>query len=514
MKRLIKTTSLKANIVANFIGTGWTSVLSLIFVPFYIRYIGAEGYGLIGLFASLQVILSLLDIGLSTTLNKELATLSAKEGSSTEMRNLVRTLETIYWGLALLIGLIAIFLSPILATSWVHPKDLSSETITDCFILLSISLIFQFPIGFYSGGLLGLQRHVHLNMLRIIFSTLKSVGALLVLIFYSHSVIAFFSWTLIISVLNALVIVWTLWHYLPSKAERARFDKAILKRIWRFAAGMSGIALTSVLLTQIDKIVLSKILPLDQFGYYSIAATLGLLIYQLVYPLAQSYFPKFSFLVSKNDFPGLKNAYHQGCQLISILIIPAALMLVFFSKELVLIWTNDPKTVAQTWEVVSFFAAGTAINGLLSLPFMLTLSHSWTRISFYTNLAMLVIMIPGYIFMSLQFGAVGAAACWTIVNTIYFFILPTIIHSRILKGETSYWYLNDVLKPLLTATVFILVCKLLFSFTEFSRWVSLAILVMIGLVAILLCIIVSREIRQRFMGYLSNIFIKQTSLVK
>ena len=61
------------------------------FVPIYLRYIGPEAYGLIGVFASLQVVLSLLDSGLSTTLNKEIASLSVLSNSQQQIRNLVKT---------------------------------------------------------------------------------------------------------------------------------------------------------------------------------------------------------------------------------------------------------------------------------------------------------------------------------------------------------------------------------------------------------------------------------------
>ena len=74
--KIFQTTSIKANIISNFIGNGWGAFLSIFFVPIYLKYIGAEGYGLIGIFASLQVVLSLLDSGLSTTLNKEIARLN------------------------------------------------------------------------------------------------------------------------------------------------------------------------------------------------------------------------------------------------------------------------------------------------------------------------------------------------------------------------------------------------------------------------------------------------------
>ena len=54
IKKLVSTTSLKANIIANFVGNGWSALISIIFIPQYLKYIGAEGYGLIGIFASLH----------------------------------------------------------------------------------------------------------------------------------------------------------------------------------------------------------------------------------------------------------------------------------------------------------------------------------------------------------------------------------------------------------------------------------------------------------------------------
>ena len=42
--------SLKKNFVANYFGQGWQALMGLAFVPVYIRYLGIESYGLIGIF--------------------------------------------------------------------------------------------------------------------------------------------------------------------------------------------------------------------------------------------------------------------------------------------------------------------------------------------------------------------------------------------------------------------------------------------------------------------------------
>jgi hypothetical protein len=56
--------SLKKNVIANYFGIGWQALMGVAFVPLYIKYLGMEAYGLIGIFAILQAWLVLLDMGM------------------------------------------------------------------------------------------------------------------------------------------------------------------------------------------------------------------------------------------------------------------------------------------------------------------------------------------------------------------------------------------------------------------------------------------------------------------
>ena len=95
--------SVRRNIIANFAGKGWIGIFNLAFIPIYVKLMGVEVYGLIGIFMSLSAVLALLDMGLSATMSRELSKLSVVEGSAQESRNLVRTFEVIYWGIGIFI---------------------------------------------------------------------------------------------------------------------------------------------------------------------------------------------------------------------------------------------------------------------------------------------------------------------------------------------------------------------------------------------------------------------------
>ncbi len=145
-------TKIKDNIIANFIEKGWNVIMSLTFIAIYIKFIGIEAYGLVGFFVTLQAVFVLLDFGLSTTLNREMARLSALPGKAQEMRDLVRTLEIIYWGVAILIGLVIIGLSSPIANYWLKSNKLSISTVRQSIMIAGGIISFRWMFGFYSGG--------------------------------------------------------------------------------------------------------------------------------------------------------------------------------------------------------------------------------------------------------------------------------------------------------------------------------------------------------------------------
>ena len=65
--------------------------MGVVFVPVYIHYLGIESYGLIGLFALLQAWLTLLDMGMTPTLSREMARFTGGSSDGQSLRDLLRS---------------------------------------------------------------------------------------------------------------------------------------------------------------------------------------------------------------------------------------------------------------------------------------------------------------------------------------------------------------------------------------------------------------------------------------
>ena len=439
---------IKKNMAANFAGSIWQALMSFIFIPLYIKFTGIESWGLIGIFLTLQAMSSILDLGMSNTMNREMARLSALKDREQEMRNLVRTLEMLYWSIAAFVGITIVSLSPVIAHHWIKASQLSPKTIEQAFLLMGLAIALQMPVGFYSGGLMGLQRQVLLNAINIVTNTLRGIGAVLLLWLVSPTIQAYFLWQIVVSIINILFVAMFLKRRLSFGGNTAVFQKQLLKGVWRFAAGMSGIAILGVILTQMDKVILSRMLPLETFGYYTLASTVAMSLGYLISSVFYSVYPMFTQSASIDDQDGLKRLYHKSCQFMSVVILPVAIVTALFSYEIILLWTRNPVTAEKTHLLVSILICGTAINGLMNLPYALQLAFGWTKLSFFKSIIAVILLVPLIIYMTMRYGAVGAASVWLVLNMGMFLFEIPIMHRRLLRKEKWRWYLQDVCLPL------------------------------------------------------------------
>ena len=385
----------KVDIISNFAGKFVTAVLSIVFVPIYLRYLSVELYGIIGFFTSIQAFLLLLDGGISPTLKRETARLSAFPEKTQELRDLSRTLEFLCWTTGTIVGVIALIASPILAESWLASENISDGN--DSRRAVDYERHVRVSVGgeFYTGGMLGLQKQKSLNVINIIFAFLRSFGAFSVLAFISPTIKAFLFWQMLMTVFNCAVLFIFYWRALPTSAGKPRFKLGLLKEVWRYAAGMAGTSLVVLILTQTDKLILSKMLTLENFGYYSLAITLaGTGIGMIVGSIQTTYFPQFSQLVAQNKIDEMRELYHRACQVMSFFLIPTVTTIAFFSYEILFVWTRKPEIAENTYLLLTLVAVGTGLNGLMHLPYYAQLAFGITKIGFWQNVVAIFFLIP------------------------------------------------------------------------------------------------------------------------
>ncbi len=498
-----KVYSTKVNVAANFTGSLWVALLNIIFVPYYLNFIGVESYGLIGIFSSIQAFIVLLDFGLSPTLNRELARLAVYKDQTQEMHNIKRTLEIPNWICAVFIALLLSLLAPLIARYWLNPKDLSVETLTQTLIIIAVNIALQFSVNFYAGGLMGLQKQLFLSIINVVCGTLRTVGAFLVLAYVSRTIQGFLLWQGLIALLQVFLMALTLKNSLPETSEKGRFQKDSFRKIWRFAAGMTGLTVVGLILTQTDKVILSRMLNLEAFGYYTLAVTIAsMAIGMVASSITHAVYPQFSGLVSLGDETALRELYHRSCQVMSVFIFPVTIVLALFSYDILLVWTRKEDIASNTYLLLSLVAIGNGLQSLLWLPHTLQLAHGWTKLAFYLNVAAIIFLVPLMIVGVYQYGAIGGATVWVLLNAFYILTDVQIMHRRILKGEKTRWYFDDLVVPFLVAFLVAGTGRMFLS-SNHTRLEIIAALAAISIVTFLSTALSTKATR-RYLTYFKN----------
>ena len=440
---------LKLNLLANVAGTGGSALMQIAFVPLYIRYMGIEAYGLVGFFVALQGVLQVLDLGFSPTMNREMARYSVQPERASEARDLARTLESAYWAIGLVIGVAIWLLAPWIATHWIHPASLTSGVVRRAIVLMGALSLVQWPLTLYVGGLIGLQRQPLLNALQVGLAALGHCGAVLILWRLSPTITAFLTWQIVIGAVRLALLALAFWRSVPHADRAARFDLGRLRGIWRFSAGMGGITITTLILTQADKVILSKLISLKLFGYYTLAGTVGGGVAVIAGPVFNLVFPQLSALVASGNLSSIKRFYHQSAQLMAVIILPVAALLACFSFDILQAWTGTPEVAQNAAPIVTLLAIGSALNSIMVLPYSLQLAYGWTGLGVRLNTLFIILLVPAIIVLATRYGPAGAAAVWALLNALYLVLGAPLTYRRLLSGEGRRWFLEDVALPAL-----------------------------------------------------------------
>lgn len=214
--------------------------MGLAFVPLYIKCLGIEAYGVIGLFAVLQAWLGLLDMGMAPTLVREMARFTGGTHSCESIRDLLRSIEVIAFGVAVLIASGVAYGSDWIATAWLKADALPVEVVAQAFVIMGLVTALRFVEGMYRSAIVGLQRQLLLNVVNIVMSTLRGVGAVGVLDLVISVHWGFLLWQAVVSIVTLAMLAAVTYSSIPKGSRGGQFSLVALRRVWRFAGGILG----------------------------------------------------------------------------------------------------------------------------------------------------------------------------------------------------------------------------------------------------------------------------------
>ncbi len=442
--------SLKKNILANYFGQGWVALMSLAFIPFYIERLGLEAFGLVGFFALLQGIFRLIDMGMSTALNREMARYAGGATTIGVARDLVRTIEIVTYALAVLVFSTVWMFAELFGRDWFNKTDLNYSVISVAIKVMGAITALRLIEAVYTSSITGLQNQVLYNIGTASMATIRWAGCALILIVVEPTIINFFLWQLFSSALSLFLFRYKLYEIIFSLNARGNFSLKVLSSVKKFASGVFAVTVLGMVLSQSDKIYLSRSLELKEFGYYSLAVAISGGVYYLSVPIQQAYMPRLNQLYAANQHKEFINAYRTALQLIAVTIGSVSMVMSLFSKEILLIWTGNHEIATEVALLLGALCVGNLLSCLLSIPIQTNLSIGRTGRVVGIYIVSVIMYIPMIMLAGCVFGAVGVAGSWVFLNLLTFIILLPYVEQRPIFQSLKQW-VSDAIKPIATA---------------------------------------------------------------
>ena len=409
---------MKRNIIANYLGAICVALAPVLALPWYLSSLGPELFGLIGFVALVQALMGLLDAGMAQALIRAFAVqIDEGAGGRGGAADLLLGFERMYWGFAFGAGALIVLFSHDIATHWLVLGKVSANQGQYALWGAAVIFMLQFPGSVYRSVLVGAQAQVRLNSVLAFAAVLRHLGGVVVVSLWP-TLEAYLLWHALIAGLETLSRAWLAWHTLGTKRSKSSWDDVQMRHLWKTVAGMSAATWLGALTVQMDKVFVSKMVDIEQFGYYTIAATVATGLLQLVYPLMQAALPRAVQL--RDDGLGLRRLSVQLSGIFALLLVGGGLGFAVLGKWVLALWLKDQVAVEFVYPILSLLLVGTALNALYNVGYMHWVVHEKTqRIMQVNALALLLslLLIPPLV---IAYGPIGAAFGWLTINMIGF----------------------------------------------------------------------------------------------
>ena len=249
-------------------------------------------------------------------------------------------------------------------------------------------------------------------------------------------------------------------------------------------------AITAILSSgawQVDKVILSRLLPLRDYGVFTLAIVAATGVSLLSMPVNQALSPRLTALKSLGRDDEFRQLYRRSTSFVSALIGPACMCLVAFGPQVIWVWTGDAVTAAAAAPIVRWYAIGEFFAAFIAFTYYLQYAYGNLRLHVIGSAAFFVCILPCVYLAAMRFGAVGTGFVWFAANAVYLGIWSYIVHRRFEFQLRWTWFYRDIMVTALPGVVICVLAAQLRLPWYGNRITALGMLLAVGLVSVMSC---------------------------
>lgn len=490
--------SIRLNLAASAAGQFYSALVGILMLPVFYseQWLGPVSVGVVGFYTLVMFWFGLLDLGLTPTLHRETTRFLAAKSTADHYFSLIMPMLFFFIVIALLSGWLFVSQAPHIADRWLINNGLQHDVLTEVLQYIGLILLMRLLSGVLRGLVGGAECILWLNLTNCLLMTIRFVLVLPLMYWFGISLLTFF-----IVQLFAAFVELTLLGYKSVKILRPvyrawSFSWEPIRQSLPFSTSAALLSLLGVMLTQLDKLLLSGMLPLSEYAEVTLAVSLssGILLIGTVFGSVLQ--PRLTAVYSKDNFASWAPLYRSATQWITVLVASAVMVIVFAHPQVLLAWTGQLLSHSLLTQLLPWYAIGCALMVVNGIAYYLQFAAGQLRLHL-TSQCLVVLIWALYLYVGLDvWGPVGAAIAWCGIQLVLLLIYVYKVHQSYLPGQHWFWLIQDISLIAVPVALFNYLVSMYIT-TPSSRFT--AIMQVCGLIicSIVIAIFSSSDLRRR-----------------
>lgn len=402
------------NVGLNFVGQLLPLLVGLLAIPFVVRGLGTERFGLLALAWVIVGYFTVFDLGLGRATTKYVAELVGR-GDERAASRVVWTsvVSQLFLGLVGTAALLA--LTPFLVDRVLQIPGPFAPEASGMFTVLSLGIPLTLVAGSLFGALEARQRFDWVNAIRVPASVatfllpLVGIAAGMDLPGIVGLVVG---WR--VATIAALLVVNI---YLAPEMRAVRASADVAGKLLRFGAWVTVSSVVGPILVYLDRFLIGSLVSIAAVAYYAAPYEAVTRLWIVPWSAVAVLFPALSALAAMRDHETSGALLMRSVKFTVAVLAPIVLMIVVFAQEGMTLWLGKEFAVHSA-AALQILAVGVLVNSLALTPFALVQASGRPDLTAKVHLAQLPPYLIAAFFLVREFGITGAAWAWTLRVTV------------------------------------------------------------------------------------------------
>ncbi len=401
---------LARNVVLNFIGLAVPLLIGVAAIPYTIRWLGTDRFGILSLAWVVVGYFSFLDLGLGRATTKYVAEALGRDE--------LKQIPGFFWTsviFQLILGILGAILlwrlTPVLVGHVLKiPPAMRDETLTT-FVLLACSIPVVLVSASFRGILEAGQRFDLVNVVKIpssvltyllpvagIAAGLRLPGIIALLVLSRGLTLAVWAWLTL--------------RVFPMIRTWPRFDRLAIKPLLSFGGWVTVSNVVGPILVYIDRFMIGTLATIEAVGLYSAPYEFVMRLGIIPGSLVMTLFPTFSTLGGGGDQRKAEILFGRSVKYLLIVMGSLVVILVLSGRFFIGAWLGE-KFLQNSLRVFQILSIGFLANTLANVPFGYLQGIGRADVTAKLHLFELFFYVPLTWILIKSWGITGAALSWS-----------------------------------------------------------------------------------------------------